>query len=275
MYLSLAAQLNDFDSGEGLDHKHGHGHGPSGAVLGEYEGGLETEMEMRESAGGVQSNVVYRLRSRLIRRKMVLDLDSSDSEEETEGKRIDDCGKEKCLTCPSLNNSLYFESHVTMRRYMVANKNVQLNCESRDVIYLISCSRCGVQYVGETKQMVRSRLNQHRSSVRLNKIGTHLAKHFRPGPSNVLGCCLDDMTIQPLEYVGAGDKRTRVIREDYWIKELRTMYPYGLNERHEDGDATKNIRCVWSTFNKTKRAGRMSDKRKQVDTALLTLKPTI
>ena len=42
--------------------------------------------------------------------------------------------------------------------------------------------------------------------------------------------------------------------------------------RHDDGDATKNIRCVWSTFNKTKRAGRMSDKRKQVDTALLTLK---
>ena len=47
---------------------------------------------------------------------------------------------------------------------------------------------------------------------------------------------------------------------------------YGLNERHEDGDATKNIQCVWNTFNKTKRAGRMSEKRKQVNTALLTLK---
>ena len=49
------------------------------------------------------------------------------------------------------------------------------------------------------------------------------------------------------------DKSLRLFRENYWIKELKTMYPYGLNERSSDGDATKNIENIYATFNKLNR----------------------
>ena len=31
----------------------------------------------------------------------------------------------------------------------------------KNVIYLISCRKCGVQYVGETSQALRNRFNNH------------------------------------------------------------------------------------------------------------------
>lgn len=87
--------------------------------------GVEGQGEGKEEKESVG---VYRLRSRLIHRRMTLDMDSSDSEEELGGKRIDNCGSDKCMTCPKFANSLFFESHVTMRRYEVANKNVRMSC---------------------------------------------------------------------------------------------------------------------------------------------------
>ena len=35
----------------------------------------------------------------------------------------------------------------------------------RMLLYLISCTRCGVQYVGETGQKLRNRINNHRQEV--------------------------------------------------------------------------------------------------------------
>ena len=34
-----------------------------------------------------------------------------------------------------------------------------MNCGTKNVIYLISCKKCGVQYVGETSQTLRGRFN--------------------------------------------------------------------------------------------------------------------
>jgi len=62
------------------------------------------------------------------------------------------------------------------------------------------------------------------------------------------------LTVQPIEYISDDNttKSMRVFRENYWIKELRTAYPYGLNERTMDGDATKNIPNIYSTFSRMK-----------------------
>ena len=49
-------------------------------------------------------------------------------------------------------------------------------------------------------------------------------------------CSLDHLSVQPIEIIG-GDGRSeksakqRKLRETFWIKELRTVYPYGLNDR--------------------------------------------
>jgi hypothetical protein len=50
-------------------------------------------------------------------------------------------------------------------------------CSTKNVIYGIDCTLCGLLYVGETRQTLRSRMNQHRHDARDPKIfrGTHIS----------------------------------------------------------------------------------------------------
>ena len=56
-----------------------------------------------------------------------------------------------------------FSSHVTGTSYTV---NHRLHCNSRNVVYLISCKVCGLQYVGSTTTKFRLRFNNHKSRLR-------------------------------------------------------------------------------------------------------------
>jgi hypothetical protein len=37
------------------------------------------------------------------------------------------------------------------------------NCKTENIIYLLECAICGLQYIGETKQQLSKRLNGHRN----------------------------------------------------------------------------------------------------------------
>ena len=70
------------------------------------------------------------------------------------------------------------------------------------VIYLITCRKCGVQYVGKTNQTLRSRMNNHRN--RLQQLANfYLYNHF-----NSDGHSLDDISIMPIEAVLHSHKDT-------------------------------------------------------------------
>ena len=56
-----------------------------------------------------------------------------------------------------------FSSHVTGTSYTV---NHRLDCNSRNVVYLINCKVCGLQYVGSTTTKFRLRFNNHKSRLR-------------------------------------------------------------------------------------------------------------
>ena len=91
---------------------------------------------------------------------------------------------------------------------------------------------CGVQYVGESIVPVNLRMNVHRKGKSGCEI---LIDHF----SNV--CHGSNFSIDILEKlpgngylngsIDAEMRKYRLEREDYWIKTLRTVYPYGLNDR--------------------------------------------
>jgi hypothetical protein len=144
-----------------------------------------------------------------------------------------------------------FSSSVTHKVYDVifGNKNV-LDCGSENIIYLISCKRCALQYVGETVNSLRLRMNGHRDAIRKNA-DTLLASHFN-GP-----CTLKDFSVQPIESIGGNGRdekslKFRKLRESFWMKELRTVYPYGLNDRCNGQDwsnkSDEDISCL--IFNK-------------------------
>ena len=125
--------------------------------------------------------------------------------------------------------------------------SVYIDCNSPNVIYLITCSNCKLQYVGETVQKLNARFNKHRQGIKSpEKYGTCriLSNHFNEG------CCRGkSFSVQILEKL-EGNGRTargaldasitskRKERELYWMLKLRTVFPYGLNDRI--GDEFKN-----------------------------------
>ncbi len=82
-----------------------------------------------------------------------------------------------------------FKSKSTGRQY---NIKTQITCRSRNLVYLISCAKCGMQYVGETEQALHLRMNGHRSDFRTRKIDKPVAAHF----------CQEDYSLEELEVKG-------------------------------------------------------------------------
>ena len=59
----------------------------------------------------------------------------------------------RCKTCKHLvGNS--FASNMSGKSYISCPRG-SISCGTKNVIYVISCRKCGVQYVGETNQTLR------------------------------------------------------------------------------------------------------------------------
>ena len=155
--------------------------------------------------------------------------------------------------CPQMEyaNEVFYSS-VTRRKYSVLfHDSKTLDCTTRNVIYLITCTRCKMQYVGETQQQFSIRMSNHRSNIG-SKASTLLYNHF-----NGL-CTIEHFRAQPIETCPSKDLKSSTSkflldREAYWMKELRTIFPYGLNDRCKGKDFTKkkDLRDVTATvFNK-------------------------
>ena len=87
------------------------------------------------------------------------------------------CGSVRCKTCKHISQGSTFTSNVTKKSYGVISHSTSMTCTSDNVVYLISCNKCGIQYVGETSQKLINRLNNHRSSLkRLTNL--YLYHHF-------------------------------------------------------------------------------------------------
>lgn len=95
---------------------------------------------------------------------------------------------------------------------------------STNAIYCIHCHLCGIQYIGETKNSVRTRWHTHRHNIRNNrKRDTHLVQHFRWHG-------VDNLKIYTLESRAGWTDSDRRRMETQWIQRLNTRFPNGLNE---------------------------------------------
>ena len=90
-----------------------------------------------------------------------------------------------CKTCGMLITSPEFTSNLTGKTYYTKSFD-SLDCSTKNVIYGIECALCGLLYVGETRQALRSRMNQHRYDARDPKYRI-LYNHFnQPGHDRCL-----------------------------------------------------------------------------------------
>lgn len=131
------------------------------------------------------------------------------------------CGNRRCKTCVHIMSTNNFRSNSTGRTYKL---RASFTCKTRNVVYLIQCKKCGIQYVGETEKALHIRLNGHRSDVKTRKLEKPVAAHF-----NLPDHDISDLQIMGIERINTEYTRRRKERESYWIFELQCLAPRGLN----------------------------------------------
>ena len=173
--------------------------------------------------------------------------------------------KHGCKLCHHLSTKDHFVSTSTHRVYeSVIPPDIHcLNCNSSNVIYLITCRKCRLQYVGETAQKLRERRNHHDSCFKHPEKDNNcriLSDHFSKGL-----CKNATYSVHIIEKLrGSGrdedgevDPAITTIRrkkETEWMLKLRTVFPYGLNDRVGDEYMTeKDSSLIASKFPTLKR----------------------
>ena len=139
------------------------------------------------------------------------------------------CNSNRCQICTFLCLGRVFQSNKTGKEFTI---NYNLNCNSKNVVYLITCKKCGIQYVGSTTTAFRTRFNNHKSRVNAHvnlSSGSKekddvLYRHFHS--KGHFG--LEHMSIQLIDWV-KGERELRD-KEGQWIYKLRTLIPHGLND---------------------------------------------
>lgn len=134
------------------------------------------------------------------------------------------CGKKRCTHCSNINVGSTFTSHVTGEKYKLFCNS---DCTSKNVIYLVTCKKCQMQYVGQTSQSVSRRMNSHRFDICNFEdplFSTTVATHF-----NSQSHSINDFSFMPIETVS--NNSDRLCKETYWIHKLKTLQPSGLNAK--------------------------------------------
>ena len=90
------------------------------------------------------------------------------------------CGDGRCYTCDQVQYTQTFTSRTTGEVFTIF---CNLNCKTTNVIYILECGVCGLQYVGESKQPFHKRMNGHRSDLRV-KPNLPLSRHLLRSPGH-------------------------------------------------------------------------------------------
>ena len=86
-------------------------------------------------------------------------------------------------------------------------------CKTSNVIYLLECSKCNEQYVGETGYPVHHRGNQHRSDIKDGHKNIPSVRHFKK-------CGVENLKLTAIKKVRSQNQEIRKARENCWILRL-------------------------------------------------------
>ena len=150
------------------------------------------------------------------------------------------CEGNKCQSCNIITDCTTFKSTTYNK---IFNIKADCNCSTNDIIYLITCKRCSLQYVGESGQNLRDRMNNHKSTIRTNK-RTPIAIHFNSPHHNI-----NHLSVTPIEILTTNSIFIRRSREYYWQLRLGTIYPKGLNNYPIKGSDYAAVRPLKANMN--------------------------
>ena len=157
------------------------------------------------------------------------------------------CRTRNCRYCKILDHSGRIKSHTTGREY---NCKKHVTCKSSNLIYCITCTSCGMQYVGQTKLRLMDRFGNHFTSIQRNDGKNDVCKHFNgTGHAGI-----DNLQLHILDFIHAAPNSEfgRALRdhiEFHWIQRLRTQLPHGINTM-DKSPATTAVCKNWKKAHK-------------------------
>jgi len=137
-----------------------------------------------------------------------------------ENSGIQRCGKQ-CTACPYIQEGKF----IKINRQAQWKINKRVNCETKNLIYIIECSKCEERYIGETSRSLKDRISDHRGYINNQKIEYATGQHF-----NQPGHGLSNLKISILEKQNNQDETYRKLREKYFINKFNTFYR-GMNKQ--------------------------------------------
>ena len=81
-----------------------------------------------------------------------------------------------------------------------------------------------MQYVGETKNELRLRFNQHKYSIRSKSVELPVAAHFNKENHDS-----SNLSLVEIDHNPTWSDEQRKQKENFWILQLNTAEPRGLN----------------------------------------------
>ena len=129
------------------------------------------------------------------------------------------CGK-NCATCPYISDGLTSYNFFSTGETRTIKSN--LTCDTKNLIYMIQCNRCNLQYIGETKRRLKDRFNEHCRKPQLNTTAEHqalsttmnttAAEHFLSSPNHTA----NNMQLIPIEKIFSNRDSIRKAKEAFF-----------------------------------------------------------
>ena len=107
---------------------------------------------------------------------------------------------------------------------------MNVSCRSSNLIYCLTCRKCGMQYVGQTKRRLSKRLCEHLKDIDDDNRDRIVARHYNQRDHSGTR----DVTVHVLEFVKKAPESEAALKirlrvEERWIHLLRCPIPSGLN----------------------------------------------
>ena len=134
-------------------------------------------------------------------------------------------GMKKCNTpcpiCPYIQEGKVVRSTQSDK---IVEINANITCSSKNLIYCLTCDKCGKQYIGQTERELKERIQEHLGYIRNSKLNQATGEHF-----NLDGHFIFDMKVTVIEKLHKTDRATREIRESMYIKDFHSELS-GINK---------------------------------------------
>src|SRR5215813_2514280 len=131
------------------------------------------------------------------------------------------CGSKKCINCAYMTTTDTVSSSSNGFNLKI---KTHITCATENIIYLIHCKKCQLQYVGESSNSLRTRLTNHRFDINSNR-DTPVGRHFN----------LPDHSLAYLQVTGIESNfKSNIVRkqrESYNIHKMNTLMPKDLKDR--------------------------------------------